>query len=142
MPDTPTIQAFFDEPTNTVSYLVSDPATKRAAIVDPVLDYNHASGKASTRSADTILHTADKAGLTIDWVLETHAHADHLSGAPFIKGRTGAKVGIGEHIKDVQKIFRPVFNDAELKADGSDFDRLFADGEIFSVGGLAIEILY
>jgi len=142
MPDTPTIQAFFDEPTNTVSYLVSDPATKRAAIVDPVLDYNHASGKASTRSADTILHTADKAGLTIDWVLETHAHADHLSGAPYIKLKTGAKVGIGEHIRDVQKIFRPVFNATDLSGDGSEFDRLFADGERFALGSLEVEVMH
>ncbi|HUU24433.1 MAG TPA: MBL fold metallo-hydrolase [Methyloceanibacter sp.] len=142
MPTTPTIQAFFDEPTNTVSYLVADPATKRAAIVDPVLDYNHASGKASTRSADTILAAADKAGLTIDWVLETHAHADHLSGAPYIKVKTGAKVGIGEHIRDVQKIFRPVFNATDLSGDGSEFDRLFADGERFVLGSLEVEVMH
>jgi glyoxylase-like metal-dependent hydrolase (beta-lactamase superfamily II) len=79
---TPWIQAFFDEPTNTVSYLVADPQTRRAAVVDPVLDYDHASGKGSTKSADVILKAAEKDGLTIDWVLETHAHADHLSGAP------------------------------------------------------------
>ena len=142
MPTTPTIQAFFDEPTNTVSYLVADPATKRAAIVDPVLDYNHASGKASTRSADTILAAADKAGLTIDWVLETHAHADHLSGAPYIKVKTGAKVGIGEHIRDVQKIFRPVFNATDLSGDGREFDRLFADGERFVLGSLEVEVMH
>ena len=142
MPTTPTIQAFFDEPTNAVSYLVADPATKRAAIVDPVLDYNHASGKASTRSADTILAAADKAGLTIDWVLETHAHADHLSGAPYIKVKTGAKVGIGEHIRDVQKIFRPVFNATDLSGDGSEFDRLFADGERFVLGSLEVEVMH
>ncbi len=142
MSDTPTIRAFFDEPTNTVSYLVADPATKRAAIVDPVLDYNHASGKASTRSADTILDAADQAGLTIDWVLETHAHADHLSGAPYIKLKTGAKVGIGEHIRDVQKIFRPVFNATDMSGDGSEFDRLFADGERFSLGSLEVEVMH
>ncbi|HUW74235.1 MAG TPA: MBL fold metallo-hydrolase [Methyloceanibacter sp.] len=142
MSDTPTIRAFFDEPTNTVSYLVADPATKRAAIVDPVLDYNHASGKASTRSADTILDAADQAGLTIDWVLETHAHADHLSGAPYIKLKTGAKVGIGEHIRDVQKIFRPVFNATDMSGDGSEFDHLFADGERFSLGSLEVEVMH
>jgi glyoxylase-like metal-dependent hydrolase (beta-lactamase superfamily II) len=106
----PTITAFFDEHTNTISYLVAEPATKRAAIVDPVLDYDHASGKAATKSADAILAEAKALGLTIDWVLETHAHADHLSGAPYIKLKTGARVGIGEHIREVQKIFRPVFN--------------------------------
>jgi|SRR5665648_145169 len=139
---TPTIQAFFDEPTNTVSYLVADPDTKRAAIVDPVLDYNHASGKASTKSADVILEAAKADGLTIDWVLESHAHADHLSGAPYIKLMTGAKVGIGEHIRDVQKIFRPVFNATDLSGDGSEFDHLFADGERFQLGSLEVEVLH
>ncbi len=142
MSDTPTIRAFFDEPTNTISYLVADPATKRAAIVDPVLDYDHASGKASTKSADAILAAAEADGLTIDWVLETHAHADHLSGAPYIKLRTGAKVGIGEHIRDVQKIFRPVFNATDVKGDGSEFDRLFVDGERFRIGNLDVEVLH
>ena len=142
MPRTPTIQAFFDEPTNTVSYLVADPETKRAAVVDPVLDYDHASGKASTKSADVILDAAEAGGFTIDWVLETHAHADHLSGAPYIKLKTGAKVGIGEHIRDVQKIFRPVFNATDLSGDGSEFDRLFADGERFHVGTLEVEVLH
>jgi glyoxylase-like metal-dependent hydrolase (beta-lactamase superfamily II) len=142
MPAIPTIRAFFDEPTNTVSYLVSDPETKRAAIVDPVLDYDHASGKAATASADAILTAADKDGLTIDWVLETHAHADHLSGAPYIKLKTGAKVGIGEHIRDVQKIFRPVFNATDMRGDGSEFDRLFADGERFVVGSLEVEVMH
>jgi len=139
---TPTIKAFFDEPTNTVSYLVSDPDTKRAAIVDPVLDYDHASGKASAKSADVILETAKADGLTIDWVLETHAHADHLSGAPYIKLKTGAKVGIGEHIREVQKIFRPVFNATDLSGDGSEFDHLFTDGEHFQLGSLDVEVLH
>jgi len=142
MPDNPTIRSFFDEATNTVSYLVSDPATKHAAIVDPVLDYDHASGKASTRSADVILEAAAKDGLTIDWVLESHAHADHLSGAPYIKLKTGAKVGIGEHIRDVQKIFRPVFNATDLSGDGSEFDRLFTDGERFPLGTLDVEVMH
>jgi len=142
MPGAPTIKAFFDEPTNTVSYLVADPETKRAAIVDPVLDYDHASGKASTKSADLILDAAKKDGLTINWVLETHAHADHLSGAPYIKLKTGAKVGIGEHICDVQKIFRPVFNAIDLSGDGSEFDHLFADGERFPLGSLEVEVMH
>jgi glyoxylase-like metal-dependent hydrolase (beta-lactamase superfamily II) len=142
MPGAPTIQAFFDEPTNTVSYLVADPETKRAAIVDPVLDYDHASGKASTQSADSILDAAKKDGLMIDWVLETHAHADHLSGAPYIKLKTGAKVGIGEHIRDVQKIFRPVFNATDMSGDGSEFDHLFADGERFQLGSLEVEVMH
>jgi glyoxylase-like metal-dependent hydrolase (beta-lactamase superfamily II) len=138
----PTIQAFFDEPTNTVSYLVADAATRRAAVVDPVLDYDHRTGKASTKSADAILKAAADGGFQIDWVLETHAHADHLSGAPYLKLKTGSKVGIGEHIRDVQKIFRPVFNAMDLKGDGSEFDRLFKDGERFSIGSLEVEVLH
>jgi glyoxylase-like metal-dependent hydrolase (beta-lactamase superfamily II) len=138
----PMIRAFFDEPTNTISYLVADPQTKRAAIIDPVFDYDHASGKASTKSADTILEAAAAGGFTVDWVLETHAHADHLSGAPYIKLKTGAKVGIGEHIRDVQKIFRPVFNASDVTGDGSEFDRLFADGERFHIGSLEVEVLH
>ena len=138
----PKIRAFFDEPTNTVSYLVADPATKRAAVIDPVLDYDQGSGKASSKSAEAILAAAAADGLTIDWVLETHAHADHLSGAPFIKLKTGAKVGIGEHIREVQRIFRPVFNAGDVSGDGSEFDHLFKDGERFSIGTLQGEVIY
>jgi glyoxylase-like metal-dependent hydrolase (beta-lactamase superfamily II) len=142
MSQEPTVRAFFDEPTNTISYLVADPETKRGAIIDPVLDYDHKSGKASTKSADVILAAAAEAGLQVDWVLETHAHADHLSGAPYLKLKTGAKVGIGEHIRDVQKIFRPVFNATDVKGDGSEFDRLFADGERFPLGNFQVEVLH
>jgi glyoxylase-like metal-dependent hydrolase (beta-lactamase superfamily II) len=142
MPRHPEIRAFFDEPTNTVSYLVHDTATREAAVIDPVLDFDHRTGKASTKSADTILAAAEAAGLHIAWVLETHAHADHLSGAPYIKLETGAKVGIGEHIRAVQKIFRPVFNATDLKGDGSEFDRLFGDGEHFKIGELDVEVMH
>jgi len=100
----PIIRAFFDEPTNTVSYLVADPATKQAAVIDPVLDYEHNADEVDTRSVEAILRAAQEADYTILWALETHAHADHLSGSPFIKAKTGAKIGIGEHIKDVQRI--------------------------------------
>ncbi|MFT4277180.1 MAG: MBL fold metallo-hydrolase [Rhodopseudomonas sp.] len=138
----PAIRAFFDEPTNTVSYLVSDPANGRAAVIDPVLDFDHRDGSVDIRSVETILAAARDAGLTIDWVLETHAHADHLSGAPYIKAKTGAKIGIGEHIKDVQKIFRPLFNADDLRTDGSDFDHLFTDGERFMIGGLEVDVMH
>jgi glyoxylase-like metal-dependent hydrolase (beta-lactamase superfamily II) len=138
----PLIQAFFDEPTNTVSYLVSDPATQEAAVIDPVLDFDHRSGKVSAKSADAILKAAAEQGIAIKWVLETHAHADHLSGAPYIKLKTGAKVGIGEHIREVQRIFRPVFNATDVSGDGSEFDHLFADGERFSIGSLEGEVFY
>lgn len=139
---TPTIRAFFDEPTNTVSYLVWDEATRRAAVIDPVLDFDLAAGTADVRSAQAILAAAEEAGLTIDWVLETHAHADHLSAAPFFKAKTGARIAIGEHIRDVQKIFRPVFDADDLRTDGSDFDRLFADGERFAIGDLEVEVIH
>jgi glyoxylase-like metal-dependent hydrolase (beta-lactamase superfamily II) len=138
----PIIRSFFDEPTNTVSYLVADPTTKKAAIIDPVFDYDHNSGEVDTRSVEAMLGAAEEAGNTIEWVLETHAHADHLSGAPFIKAKTGAKIGIGEHIKDVQRLFRPIFNATDLKTDGSDFDNLFRDGERFKIGELDIQVLY
>jgi glyoxylase-like metal-dependent hydrolase (beta-lactamase superfamily II) len=142
MAEQASIQAFFDEATNTVSYLVGDPATKKAAVIDPVLDYDHNSGEVDTRSVEAILHAAQEDGYSIEWSLETHAHADHLSGSPFIKAKTGAKIGIGEHIKDVQRIFRPVFNATDLKTDGSDFDCLFSDGSTFRIGSLTAEVIY
>ena len=136
------IQAFFDEPTNTVSYLIGDPDTRRAAIIDPVLDFDPSSGEVDTDSAEEILGFAESEGWTIEWVLETHAHADHLSAAPYIKAKTGARIGIGEHIRDVQRIFRPMFAADDVKTDGSDFDQLFADGERFTIGSLEVEVLY
>ena len=138
----PIIEAFFDEPTNTISYLVGDPATGIAAVIDPVLDFDLASGEADTRSAERILAFAQAGGWTIAMVLETHAHADHLSAAPFIKARTGAWIGIGARIKDVQKIFRPVFAMDDLATDGSDFDRLFEDGDRFAIGELEVSVLH
>ena len=138
----PAIRAFFDEPTNTVSYLVWDPATMDGAVVDPVLDFDHRSGKATVKSADAILAEAKKLGVKIGQVLETHAHADHLSGAPYIKLKTGAKVAIGEHIKDVQRIFRPVFNAIDVSGEGAEFDHLFKDGERFRLGSMDGEVIY
>ena len=138
----PVIRAFFDEPTNTVSYIVADPDTKKAAVIDPVLDYEPSAGQVDTRSVDTLLRVADEQGYTIVWTLETHVHADHLSGSPYIKAKTGAKIGIGEHIRDVQRIFRPVFDATDLKIDGSDFDHLFKDGERFKIGELDAEVIF
>lgn len=136
------IQAFFDDATNTVSYLVSDPVSSKAAVIDPVLDYDHRSGKISTHSADQILNVAQAGGLTVIWVLETHAHADHLSAAPYIKQKTGAQVAIGEYIREVQSIFRPVFNLDDVSTDGSEFDRLLGDGERFPLGQLEVEVIH
>jgi len=138
----PVIDAFFDEPTFTVTYLVSDPATRRAAIVDPVLDYDHRAGRLSTASADRVLAKAAERGLQIDWVLETHAHADHLTAALHIKANTGARVVIGEHIVEVQKIFKPVFNAVDVSGHGSEFDRLVKDGERLALGNLEIEVMH
>ena len=135
------VEAFFDEPTNTVSYLVVDPQTHRAAVVDPVLDYDQRTGKASAKSADRILDRATVLGAAIDWVLETHVHADHLSGAPYIKVKTGAKVVIGERIREVQKIFRPVFNALDVSGEGSEFDMLVKDGDRLPLGDLTIEVI-
>jgi glyoxylase-like metal-dependent hydrolase (beta-lactamase superfamily II) len=135
------VRAFFDKPTNTVTYLVSDPSTKRAAVIDPVFDYDHTSGKADTASADLVLAAAKDAGLNIDWVLETHVHADHLSGAPYIKLKTGAKVVISDNIRKVQKIFRPIFNALDVSGEGSEFDVLVKDGEQLKIGGLVCEVI-
>jgi glyoxylase-like metal-dependent hydrolase (beta-lactamase superfamily II) len=137
----PVIRAFFDEPTNTVSYLVADLATGAAAVIDPVLDFNPASGDIGTKSARAILDAAEAEGWAIRWVFETHPHADHLSAAAFIRSRTEALVAIGEGILEVQKTFRPVFGASDCEADGSDFDRLLADGEHLELGTLDVEVM-
>jgi glyoxylase-like metal-dependent hydrolase (beta-lactamase superfamily II) len=138
----PAVRAFFDEATNTFSYLVADHGTRRAAVIDPVLDYDPKSGEVDVRSVEAVLAAAREARLVIEWSLETHAHADHLSGSPYVKAKTGARIGIGENIKEVQRIFRPVFNATDLKTDGSDFDHLFKDGERFKIGELEAEVIY
>jgi glyoxylase-like metal-dependent hydrolase (beta-lactamase superfamily II) len=136
------IRPFFDEATNTVSYLVFDPATRQGAVIDPVLDWDHRSGEADTRSADALIEAAKREGITIALILETHAHADHLTAAPYIKQRCGGKIGIGEHIKDVQRIFRPVFAADDVKPEGGDFDILFRDGDRIALGNLEIEVIH
>jgi len=136
----PTIQAFFDEATHTVSYLVSDPGTQAAAVIDPVLDYDPAGARTSTASADAILAAAAEQGLRIERVLETHAHADHLSAAHDIRERTGAAIGIGGRITEVQKTFGELFG---VGTPGPEvFDQLFADGERFRLGNLEVEVMH
>jgi glyoxylase-like metal-dependent hydrolase (beta-lactamase superfamily II) len=142
MTSRPEVQSFFDEATSTVTHLVHDPATRAGAIIDPVLDFDPRSGKVSTRSADAVLAAAQEKGLRVEWILETHAHADHLTAAPYLKSKTAAKVGIGAHIRDVQRIFRPVFNLDDVSGDGSEFDHLFEDGERFRLGELELEVLH
>ena len=138
----PEVQSFFDEATHTITHLVHDPATGVAAIVDPVLDYDHASGRVSTRSADALLAAANEKGLKIEWILETHAHADHLTAAPYLKSKTSAKVGIGAFIREVQHIFRPVFGLDDVSGEGSEFDHLFEEAEVFRLGALEVEVMH
>lgn len=137
----PRTEAFFDPTTNTVSYLVSDPATGAGAAIDPVLDFDAASGRISTGSVDRLLAAAAAASIHIDWVLETHAHADHLSAAQQVKARSGAKLAIGAAIVAVQNAFRDLFDAAEMPVDGRQFDRLLQDGEVLPLGALAIETM-
>jgi glyoxylase-like metal-dependent hydrolase (beta-lactamase superfamily II) len=125
-----------------VTYLVGDPETRQAAVIDPVLDFDPASGRISTGSVDGLLAAAGEGGWMITHILETHAHADHLSAAPQIRAATGARVGIGANIGAVQAIFREVFNTPEVSTDGAEFDLLFADGERFRVGNLEFEVLH
>ncbi|WP_454258021.1 MBL fold metallo-hydrolase [Pseudoxanthomonas mexicana] len=138
----PRVHAQFDEATHTVSYVVWDPATCRAAIIDPVLDYDHRTGRVSHRSADDLLGIVADRGLSVDWVLETHAHADHLSAAPYLKEKTGAPIGIGARITEVQRTFAPVFGLDDVSGDGREFDCLFRDGETFALGGLEVEVMH
>ena len=130
-----TTQAFFDTGTWTVTYVVWDRATRRAAIVDPVLDYDFKSGHTGTGSADRVLAYVEAERLQVDWILETHAHADHLSGARYLQGKVGGKVAIGENIREVQATFKKIYNlERSFLPDGSQFDHLFRDGETFMIG--------
>ncbi len=138
----PRVQAFFDKATSTVSYLISDPATGKAAIIDPVLDFEPKGAVLSTHSADAILAAADAQGLDLIYVLETHAHADHLSAADLIRRRTGVKVVIGAHITEVQKVFIPMFEEENLSANGEVFDILIAEGVALALGEMTIEVLH
>jgi glyoxylase-like metal-dependent hydrolase (beta-lactamase superfamily II) len=139
----PDVTGFFDEVTNTVSYVVTDPDTKAAAIVDPVLDYDAASGRTSRSSADRIIEHVKAHGLTVQWLLETHVHADHLSAAPYIQSKLGGKLAIGAGITIVQETFGKVFNaGTEFERDGSQFDRLFHDGETFALGSIPAYVMH
>ena len=135
------VKAFFDEATFTVTYVVSDPASGRAAIIDPVLDYEPNSGRTSTRSVDRVVDYVKAAKLSIDWILETHVHADHLSAAPIIRERVGGQTAIGAQVVAVQSTFRNIFNIADLAVDGSQFNHLFVDGEAFKVGNVDARVI-
>ncbi|MGL4603024.1 MAG: MBL fold metallo-hydrolase [Iodobacter sp.] len=139
----PRVEAFFDQNTFTVSYVLFDQQGGHAALIDTVLDYDPRSGRTSTISADRLIEFVTEQQLTVDWILETHAHADHLSAAAYLKQKLGGKVAIGQHIDQVQHIFKPVFGlEQEFAVDGSQFDHLFAAGEQFSIGDLTVQVLF
>lgn len=133
----PDVKAFFDEATNTFSYVAWDPATRAAAVIDSVLDYDAASGRIGHRSADAMIDVVRQHGLTVEWVIDTHVHADHLSAASYVKSRVGGRLAIGEHIRAVQETFGAIFHAGEeFRRDGSQFDHLFTDGERYRLGSI------
>ena len=139
----PVIKAFFDQPTFTVTYVVHDPETKCAAIIDSVFDFDPASGRTTFASADEVIAYVNALDLKVEWLLETHAHADHLSAAPYLQGKLGGKIAIGEHIVTVQEVFGKLFNaGTEFQRDGSDFDHLFADGDTFKIGNIDVTVMH
>ena len=136
------IQHFYDKPTGTLSYVVSDPASSKAAIIDPVLGYAMSSGRTDTTPSDLLVDYIRENGLTLEWILETHAHADHLSGAQHIKSKLGGTIAIGERIRKVQAHFGPVFNMVDsIQENGSDFERLLTAGEVISIGDLNCKVI-
>jgi len=139
----PDVRAFFDPATWTLTYIVKDPNSSSCAIVDSVLDYEAASGRTKTKSADQVIAMVESENLTVEWILETHVHADHLSAAHYLHNKLGAKIGIGAHITDVQNIFGNLFNaEPEFRRDGSQFDHLFTDGDTFAIGGLTATAMH
>jgi len=136
------IDAHFDEATNTVTYVIEDVATKEAALIDPVLDYEPHRASLRTTSIDGVLEEIRDRGLTLRWVLDTHAHADHLSAADYVREQTGARMGIGAKITEVQKLFRPVFNAGDVCDRGAVFDALFSEGDEISVGESTIRVIH
>ncbi len=138
----PDVEAFFDSETNTVSYVVADLAGGRAAVIDPVLGFDAASGRTNSVLADGIIACLRESGLAVDWLLETHVHADHLSAASYLQDQVGGTIGIGEHVAAVQSVFRGVFNLDDLVPDGRQFGKLFTDGERFRIGGIEARVMH
>ena len=140
---TPKVDPFFDPRTNSFSYIVSDGATGHAAVVDAVLDFDPAAGRTSTESADRLIAHVERGGFSVDWILETHVHADHISAAPYVQGKIGGRTGIGGGVAEVQKTFGSLFNiEGDLAAQEAPFDRLFADGETLEIGDIVGRVLY
>ncbi|QRM35164.1 MBL fold metallo-hydrolase [Microvirga sp. VF16] len=139
----PIVKGFFERRTNSVQYVVADPETRRAAIIDPVLDFDPKSGATATHSADGLLAYVEREGLSLQWILDTHPHADHFSAAGYLRDRTGVPTAIGERVVDVQKLWKGLYNlPDEFRTDGSQWDRLFADGERFTIGNLDVEVMF
>lgn len=139
----PVVKAFFDAPTFTVTYVVHDTQTRRAAVIDSVLTYDPAAGRTGHEAVDPVIAYVEEQGLSVDWHLETHAHADHLSAAPYLQQKLGGKIAIGAYICEVQRTFGSLFNaGADFRRDGSDFDHLWADGDQFMIGSLAVTVLH
>jgi glyoxylase-like metal-dependent hydrolase (beta-lactamase superfamily II) len=141
-PGTPDVVGFFHEPTFSVAYIVSDPATKKAAIIDPVLDYDEKAGRVSTEFADALLDEVSRQGFDVEWILDTHPHADHFSAAAYLKDKLGAPTAIGERVIDVQELWKGFYNTPEFPADGSQWDRLFADDDTFKIGEMDAGVMF
>ena len=141
--NTPTVQGFFDDTTNTISYVVWDPATEKAAVIDALLDFDQASGRTKTDSADRLIAFVREKGLEVEWVIDTHVHADHLTATPYVREQLGGQTGIGEHIATVQKVFGEIFNEGQaFHTDGSQFDHLFKDGETYRLGSIDAKAIH
>ncbi|MFC6488163.1 MBL fold metallo-hydrolase [Nitratireductor sp. GCM10026969] len=136
------VRAFYDERTSSLQYVVADTASEKCAIIDPVLDFDEKSGATATRNAERILSYIEEAGLTVEWILDTHPHADHLSAAAYLREKTGAPTAIGERVVDVQRLWKDIYNMPEFPADGSQWDKLFTAGERFSIGSLPASVLF
>lgn len=141
-PGKPDVAAYYDEPTGTVTYLVVDSGSNRAAIVDPVLDYDEKAGRVTTQSADTLLADIQKRDLKVDWILDTHPHADHLTALAYLKEKLGAPTAIGEKVVEVQKLWRTIYNVSDFPIDGKQWDRLFRNGDNFTIGDLPVRVMY
>ncbi len=139
----PIVTSFFDDATNNVSHVAADPETGQCAIIDPLLNYDHVSGRTSTKSADMVIDHIEKAGLSVAWIIDTHIHADHLSAAQYLKAKLGGKLGIGERISEVQAVFGKLFNaEADFRFDGGQFDHLFCDGEKYQIGNIEARAIH
>lgn len=138
----PQVSGFYDKPTGSIQYVVADPATKQCAIIDPLLDFDEKSGAIATKNADALLDFVEEHGLNVEWILDTHPHADHFSAAHYLKQKTGAPTAIGDRIVEVQKLWKAIYNWPDFPADGSQWDRLFGAGETFSIGTLPVTVLF